>query len=202
MKDILSSSSNLVKNLSSKDMVVIWGGAHDIGKNKSNQALKEIKNFVQTHSRNNVIVISAPHRYDLSQTSCVNQEVKVFNQKLCKYLRAYNNSLIVEVDPNRNYYTCHGLHLNRKGKELIARKTALAIQSKLNIQKCDPIIMRHNPSINAIIMPDQENTSTTHHEGKSDKHIDSMPSHHISPMARVPFRHKKPPRSLTNDFLL
>jgi hypothetical protein len=146
-------------------------------------------------------VISALHRYDLSQTSCVNQEVKVFNRKLCKYLRAYN-ALIVEVDPDRSYYTCHGLHLNRKGKELMARKIALAIQSKLNIQKCDPIIMRHDPSTNAIIMPDQENTSTTHHEGKSDKHIDSMPSHHISPMARVSLRHKKPPRSLTDDFLL
>jgi hypothetical protein len=69
MKDIVSSPSKLVKNLSSKDMVVIWGGARDIGKNESNQALKEIKNFVQAHSKNNVIVISAPYRYDLSQIS-------------------------------------------------------------------------------------------------------------------------------------
>jgi hypothetical protein len=43
MKDILSTSSNLVKNLSSKDMVVIWGGARDISKNETNQALREIK---------------------------------------------------------------------------------------------------------------------------------------------------------------
>jgi hypothetical protein len=32
MKDIVSSPSNLVKNLSPQNMVVIWGGARDIGK--------------------------------------------------------------------------------------------------------------------------------------------------------------------------
>jgi hypothetical protein len=42
-------------------MVVIWGGARDITKNESTQALKEVQNFVQAHSNNNVIVISAPH---------------------------------------------------------------------------------------------------------------------------------------------
>jgi len=182
-------------------MVVIWGGARDIGKNESNQALKEIKNSVQTHSKSNVIVISAPHRYDLSQTSCVNQEVKVFNRKLFKYLRACNNTLIVEVDSHRDYYTRHGLHLNRKGKELIAKKIALAIQDKLNMQKGTPIIMSHNPSTNAIIIPNQANTTTAHHEGNLHKQINSTPIHHNSPTVRVSLRHKKPPRSLTDDFL-
>jgi hypothetical protein len=143
-------------------------------------------------------VISAPQRYDLSQTSCVNQEVKVFNRKLCKYLKAYKNTLIVEVDSNRDYYTRHGLHLNRKGKELIAKKIALAIQ---NTQNCNPIIISHNPSTNAFSIPDQANTTTTHHEGKSHKHINPMPIHHTSPKTRVSLRHKKPPRSLTDDFL-
>ena len=139
--------------------------------------------------------------YDLSQTSCVNQEVKVFNRKLCKYLKAYKNTLIVEVDSNRDYYTRHGLHLNRKGKELTAKKIALAIQNKLNTQNCDPIIMRHNLSTNAISLPDQANTTTTNHEGKFHKHISSAPIQHTSPTASVSLRHKKPPRSLTDDFL-
>jgi hypothetical protein len=95
--------------------------------------------------------MSAPQRYDLSQTSCVNQEVNVFSRKLCKYLRAYNNTQIVEVDLDRVCYTHHGLHLNRKGKELIAKKIAWAIQDKLTAHKCAPITMSHNPSTNAII---------------------------------------------------
>jgi hypothetical protein len=194
MKDTVSSPSNLVKNLSSKDTVVIWGGARDIGKNESNQALKEIKNFVQVHYKNKVIVISAPHR-------CVNQEVKVFNRKLCKYLTVYNNTQIVEADSNTDYYTRHGLHLNRKGKELIAKKIAVAIQDKLNTQKGAPIIMSHNSSTNTITIPDQANTTTTHHESKSYTHIDPKPIHHTSPTVRVSLRHQKPPRSLTDDFL-
>ena len=201
MKDIVSSPPNSVKNLSSKDTVVIWGGARDIGKNESNQALKEITNFVQTHSKNNVIVISAPHRYDLSHTSCVNQEVKVFNRKLYKHLRAFNNTLIVEVDSNRDYYTRHGLHLNRKGKEQIAKKIALAIQDKLNPQKDTQSIMRYNPSTNEIIIPNQDNTTTTQHEDNLQKQIKSPPIQHNSPTVRVSLRHKKPPRSLTDDFL-
>jgi hypothetical protein len=48
------------------------------------------------------------------------------------------------LDSNRDYYTRHGLHLNRKGKDLIAKKIALAIQDQLNTQKCVPIIMSHN----------------------------------------------------------
>jgi hypothetical protein len=141
---------------------------------------------VQGHSKN-VIVISAHHRYDLSQTSCVNQEVKVFNRKLCKYLKTYNNTQIVEVDSNKDYYTRHGLHLNRKGKELIGKKIALAIQNKLNTQNCDPIIMGHNPSINTIIIPDQTNTTTTHHEDKTQAYrLNAYPPYS---------------RSLTDNFL-
>jgi hypothetical protein len=99
MKDIVSSLSNCAKNLSSKDTVAIWGGARDISKNESTRALKEVQKFVQAHSNNN-----APHRYDLSQTSFVNQEVKLFSWKLCRYLKAYNTTLIVEVDSNRELH--------------------------------------------------------------------------------------------------
>jgi hypothetical protein len=103
---------------------------------------------------------------------------------LCKYLRAYNNIQIVEVDLNRVYYSHHGLHLNHKGKELIAKKIAWAIQDKLTAHKCAPIIMSHNPSTNAIIIPDQLNTTITHHEGWSLNHIDSAPIHHTSPIVK------------------
>jgi hypothetical protein len=162
MKDIVSSPSNCAINNSSRNTFVIWGGARDIGKNESTWALKEVQNFVQAHPKNNIIVISAPHRYDLSQTSCVNQEVKVFNRKLRKYLKAYNNTLIVELASNRDYFTCHGLHLNRKGKDSIAKKIAAAIQDQLNTQKCAPTIMSHNPSTTTISTQDQADTATIH----------------------------------------
>ena len=93
------------------------------------------------------------------------------------------------------------LHLNRKGKEQIAKKIALAIQDKRNPQKDTQSIMRYNPSTNEIIIPNQDNTTTTQHEDNLQKQINSPPIQHNSPMVRVSLRHKKPPRSLTDDFL-
>ena len=193
MKDIVSSPTNIANNFYTKDTVVIWRGTCDIGRNESNHALREIKNFVQAHSKTNIIVISAPCQYDLSQTSCVNKEVKVFSRKLCKYLKIYNYTLIVEVDSNRDYYTCHGLQLNKKGKEQIARKIASAIQDKLNIKKSAPIAMSHKPLTDAITITDQANTTITYHKDKKHEHINSTPTHHNNSKVRASLRHKKPP---------
>jgi hypothetical protein len=88
--------------------------------------------------------------------------VKVFNRNLREYLKAYNNTLIVEVASNRDYFTRHGLHLNRKGKDSIAKKIAVAIQDQLNTQKCAPSIMSHNPSTTTISTQDQADTATIH----------------------------------------
>ena len=134
MKEILSSPPNIANITTNKDTVVIWGGTRDIGWNESNQALKQIKNFVQSYSNTNIIVISVPCRYDVDQKSCVNEEVEVFNRKLCKHLKAFNNTQMVEGGSNRDYYTRHGLHLNQKGKEQMARNIAWAIKDRLNVQ--------------------------------------------------------------------
>jgi hypothetical protein len=72
----------------------------------------------------------------------------VFNRNLREYLKAYNNTQIVEVASNRDYFTRHGLHLNRKGKDSIAQKIAAAIQDQLNTQKCAPTVL--SPNINDV----------------------------------------------------
>ena len=107
----------------------------------------------------------------------------------------------MEVDSNRDYYTRHGLHLKKNGKEQIARKIASAIQDKLNIKKCASIAMSHKPLTDAITITDQANTTTTHHKDKKHEHINSTPTHHNNSNVRASLRHKKPPRSLTDDFL-
>ena len=100
--------------------------------------------------------------------SCVNEEVKVFNRKLRKHLKACNNTQMVEVDSNRDYYTRHGLHLNQKGKEQMARNIAWAIKDKLNVQKCAPIIMSHKPLIEATTKNDQAETTNTHYDDNTN----------------------------------
>ena len=79
----------------------MWGGTRDVGKNETDKGLHKIKNFVENHKQTNFIVMSVPYRHDLDPKSCINDEVKVYNRKLEKYLKVCNNTRIIEVDSNR-----------------------------------------------------------------------------------------------------
>ena len=65
-------------------VVVVWGGTKDISKNESNIGLKHIKKFALNLKHTNVIVMTAPHRYDLHTSSCINKETQMYNRKLQK----------------------------------------------------------------------------------------------------------------------
>jgi len=45
--------------------MVFWGGANDVSKNNSQDALKHITNFVNVNSHTNIILMCVPHRHDL-----------------------------------------------------------------------------------------------------------------------------------------
>jgi len=94
---------------------------------------------VRNNQKLNTVVLTAPPRYDLLPSSCVNNEVINFNRQLKKRLTPYNNVKILETDLGRGYFTKHGLHLNSSGKECVAQRLARAVGSFLNKQKVSPI---------------------------------------------------------------
>jgi lysophospholipase L1-like esterase len=61
--DILG--TNLEKDMSKDDVVVVCAGSNDISKNNAKEGLKKLTNFVRKSSHTNIIVIEALHRYDL-----------------------------------------------------------------------------------------------------------------------------------------
>jgi RNase H-fold protein (predicted Holliday junction resolvase) len=122
----------------------VWGGTRDVGRNETEKGFHQIKNFVENHKQTNVIVMSVPCKYDLEPKSCVNDEVKVYNIKLKKHLNVLDNTCIIEVDSNRDLHTRHGIHMNSKGKEQIARKI---VKVMLNEEKKDPITMKHKENL-------------------------------------------------------
>jgi lysophospholipase L1-like esterase len=126
--------TNLVKEeidqLTKKD-VIVCGGTNNISKNESNKGLRYVTQFVQNKRNTNVIIINAPHRFDLEESSCVNKEVKVFNRKLNKIVKRYNHIKLIDMSDKRGHYTQHGLHMNKTGKEWITRKTAGIINMNL-----------------------------------------------------------------------
>jgi len=89
------------------------------------KALRCMVDFAKNSSYTNVIVTSVPHRHDLILSSCVNEEIRAFNQKLMKIRKIFGRVPIMEADSNREYYTKHGHHLNNLGKAKISKQLSL-----------------------------------------------------------------------------
>jgi hypothetical protein len=79
-----------------------------------------LEDFINHRSNSNIIALETPHRHDVQETSYINNEVRVFNRKLCKILKAMDNVKILDINLDRNNFTQHGLHLNTVGKENVA----------------------------------------------------------------------------------
>jgi hypothetical protein len=82
-----NSVKDTVLNLGKNDVLVFGGGANDISKNDSKMGLRPILNFVRNNSHTNIVLLDVPHRYDLANWSCVNNEINTFNRKLLKVMK-------------------------------------------------------------------------------------------------------------------
>ena len=129
--------------LTKKDVVVVWGGTRNVGKNELEKGLHQIRNFAESMKHTNVIVMTVPYRHDLEPNSCVNHEVKVFNRKLRKHLKVHDNTCVLEVDKERELFTRHGLHMNLKGKEHVAYKITRVIKAILKREKSVLITLKY-----------------------------------------------------------
>ena len=119
-KEVLEAN---IQGFTKKDSVVICAGTNDIGKNCTKEGLANIVKFVAQNNQTNIIILEAPHRYDLAQWSCVNKEIIRFNKRLAKMLKIYDYAKIQKVSLDRNNFTRHGLHMNNSGKLKIHNQT-------------------------------------------------------------------------------
>ena len=100
-------------------------------RNNSGQGAELTRDITISASHTNVIKLSVPHRYDPKNDSCVNEEVKIFNNKLRRRFERFRNVRLTEVPSDREFYTEHGQHLNRRGKETVANEIVLSIEEVL-----------------------------------------------------------------------
>jgi hypothetical protein len=138
---ILASGVKDTKDFSKRDVVIVWGGTKDVSRNETDKGLIQFRDFVNENAHSNVIAMNLPNRMDLEATSCVNQETKVFNRKLRKYMKVFDCVSTLEIKFERDHYTRHGLHLNTKGKDHTAKLLRSAIKNIFNISKVTPITM-------------------------------------------------------------
>jgi hypothetical protein len=85
--EIIKTAEEEVSTLKYKDIVILWGGANDIGRNDTKEALKNFSNFMDVNKKVNIVLINSLPRHDLLLSSCVNNEVAKFNMKLKKIVQ-------------------------------------------------------------------------------------------------------------------
>jgi hypothetical protein len=150
MEIIKASADAKINQLTSNDVMVLWGGSNDVARNNSTEGLKTISKLLTGTKHTNVIVINAPHRHDLVPNSCVNVEVEVFNRRLLKVAERFKEVQIIEATKERIYYTRHGQHLNSAGKDYMAKKITTTIEHLLKDAKVPTSDERHtNTEVNS-----------------------------------------------------
>jgi hypothetical protein len=85
LKSITNTGKKEIATVTRDDVIVVWGGTNDIGKNESAKGLSHISSFVKNRGHTNIVIMNAPTDmigHDVDTTSCINNEVKVFNRKL------------------------------------------------------------------------------------------------------------------------
>jgi hypothetical protein len=194
INQLVPSQEEELKDLGEKDVIVISGGTNDIDNNsdKGSEVLSKMTKFMQSYNNTNIVIMSIPHKYDLDKDSRINLAIQKLNRKLKTMAQLFKHVTIIETDSNRKYYTKHGLHLNNKGKEKLARSVANLINKlMLNGDKDKPVItLNWKDEINrysaAQVSPDQLKSSTLE---SSDKIAN-----------RTSIRQKKPPVTWKYDF--
>jgi lysophospholipase L1-like esterase len=105
LSHITGVASRETSQLQCDEFIIICGGANDINKNEANSGLHHIRKFALHNRHTNVIAISPPHRHDLQDSSCINDEIQVYNRKLNKMLKDLHNVTIIDTDFSREDFT-------------------------------------------------------------------------------------------------
>ena len=129
MEELVDTLGRDLKCLGKKDVIVINGGANDISpkRNQTSRVLGKMTQFMQKHNNTNIIVTNIPHRYDMDMNSVTNLEIQAANRKLNKMTKVFSHVAVVETDLSRKYFTRHGMHLNKSGKEWLSKLIATQI---------------------------------------------------------------------------
>jgi hypothetical protein len=121
IQNIVKLCEQEVNSLTWDDILILWGDSNDVAKNETVNGLRHLRKFINKKKNTNFLLITVPHRYGLMDSSCVNEEIKVFNRKMHKIMKLESNVEILDIKLDRSCYTRHGLHLNITGKKKSGR---------------------------------------------------------------------------------
>jgi hypothetical protein len=138
-EEILDKQSVDMVNLKKCDVIVFSADANDVYRNNPNEALMKIIKFIQNNRNTNIMILGIPHRHDLAKYPCVNRAIQVFSYKLIKVANSFNHVTMMECEYNREYFTKHSMHINRRGKGLVSKQLASEIWKLSAAEEIPPI---------------------------------------------------------------
>jgi lysophospholipase L1-like esterase len=143
MAQIVDSHEEILKNLRKSDAIVINGGSNDIGASngKINAILKPIIHFIQRYSNTNIILINIPYRHDLKMNDKRNCIIQDYNNELKNISSSFNHVTLIETSLDWRFFTIHGFHLNKVGKEWLTRQIVGLIKQQVQIPNKDNHIL-------------------------------------------------------------
>jgi hypothetical protein len=115
--------------LTKEDLIIFLGSTNDISRNEVQKGLRSLKNFTQRTINKNLILLGAPHRYDLPPQSRINTEVKLYNKRLQSLVSVSNHVRVLSMPTERRHHTRHGLHLNKKGRDWVVNNIIKEIRN-------------------------------------------------------------------------
>ncbi|KAG8267557.1 hypothetical protein J6590_048176 [Homalodisca vitripennis] len=105
------------------DLLVLACGSNDVSHNEASSVINAIKSTLKKNVNKRIILVHLPNRFDLSDWSCVNVEIRKTNEKLKRLSEQLGNvSLVQASKADSSLYTRHGMHLSLRGKQWLTSK--------------------------------------------------------------------------------
>jgi lysophospholipase L1-like esterase len=125
----VDSQKTKLKCLGKEDLIVISGGANNLGNNsrRNTNPLVPLLQFAQNCSNTNVLMVTIPTRHDHPISSQINHKINNFDEIFSKRIRHFKHAHLLSMHTDRRYFTKHGQHLNKTGKERLAKDLAFTI---------------------------------------------------------------------------
>ena len=203
VKQIVEAQEIEFECLGGNDFIVINGGSNDLANNSSedNSVLSCLLNFVNKYPNTNVLILNVPIRYDSLTNYRINQEIMNFNDTLQKNTRQCNHVQLIEISTDRKYFTNHGFHLNKPGKERIVKQIVSQIRETVNsVSKNEhtypPHLKEDYTSVTMKIDVTQP-SSFTSSEGNAPQLGTKLPQEHCTQQERSIMDHKI---RMSNDY--
>lgn len=164
-KSVLASAKAETGTMTANDVVVLMAGTNNFVNGRCNDFTAELDSFLGSLSGPRVVLVGIPFRHD---SPSLNHEISKINISLKDIAVRHIHSSFLSLETlSRRHFTKHGLHLNYRGKSLLASllcniiKPASVSKSPVKFQNCGSNIISSETTVATCTSVSLSNISTS-----------------------------------------